>query len=537
MASASVLGRAAFERWSWGEAREELAACDDLDVDDLERLAIACHLVGADDESVDAWERAHLLVVDTDHDRAATFASWLGLTFLLRGEVAHAGGWLARGEQLVEQHDGEASARGLLLVPRFMQALGGDDVERSAGLAAEILAIGRGSGDADVVAFGLLCSGEAALAQGDVAGAMRRFDEVMLAVTPGAVSPITTGITYCAVIEACIKAFDLRRAAEWTDTLAGWCDAQPDLVPFRGQCLVHRCQVLQARGEWRAAVAEAGRARARLSDPFHPALGLACYQEAELCRLRGELDAAERAYRAAGEHGREPAPGLALLRLAQGDVGAARAAIDRMLAERSNPLSRAELLPAAVEIRIAAGDVAAAARAASELDTVAAALGMPLLAAAAARAAGSVALEGGDPPVALRWLRASCEQYQELRMPYEVACTRVELARACALLGDGASASLELELARTAFQSLGVERDLTLRTAAVQRRPRRDDRLTGREQEVLQLVATGMTNRDIAGTLIISEHTVARHLQNIFAKLGVSSRTAAAAYAFEERLA
>jgi ATP/maltotriose-dependent transcriptional regulator MalT len=533
-------GRAAFDRMEWSAARAAFSVCADLEVDDLERLAVASYLLGADDESASAWERAHSAAVDAgDTNRAASFAWWLGITYLLHSEAARAGGWFARAERLLAHVDAPGSAQGLLLVPALLDALGAGDHETARSLAEQMLAIGHRCDDKDVITLGLLSRGEAMIAAGDAVGAMKFLDEAMVSVTTGETSHITSGIVYCAVIDACMSAFDLRRAAEWTDALTEWCATQPDRVPFRGICLVHRAQVLQARGRWTEAMSEAARARVRLAEAAHPAQGLAWYQQAELHRLRGDFDEAERAYRAAGEHGHEAAPGLALLRLAEGDVRAARAAIDRMLAERSDMLGRAMLLAAAVEILLAAEDLPAAHAAATELASTAQHTDVPMLRATAKAAEGSVAIAAGDAPAALRALRDACDLWRDLVLPYEVALTRVEIARACRLLGDDDAAAIEVDLARTTFTDLGAQPDVARADAfeGPEGLARAPDPLTVREREVLRLVASGKTNREIASELVISEHTVARHLQNMFAKLGISSRTAAAAYAFEQGLA
>jgi DNA-binding NarL/FixJ family response regulator len=442
-------------------------------------------------------------------------------------------GWLSRAERIAESARSECPASGYLLVPVFLDTMDRGDTPKATALAQEILGRGRQCGDPDLLALGTLAAGQAAIVGGQIHRGLRLLDEVMVAVAAGEISPIPTGIIYCAVIEACVECFDIRRAGEWTEALDEWCSAEPDLVPYRGQCLVHRSQILQAHGDWALATAEALRAVERLAE--HPALGLARYQLGELHRTRGEFTAAARAYAAAAAVGQDPSPGLALLRLAEGDVDAARASVARMLAEHRSA-NRPAVLAAAVEIHLAAGDIVAARTASEALAEIAAAVDVATLRATADVSAGRVALERGDATTALVALRRAAAAWRTLAMPYEEARARVAVAAACRALGDAAAADLELDAARATFERLGAAHDLG-------RLLRRGDGshphpsvLTDREVEVLNLVATGRTNHEIATVLSISVHTVARHLQNIFGKVGVSSRAAATAYAYEHGL-
>jgi len=340
------------------------------------------------------------------------------------------------------------------------------------------------------------------------------------------------------VLEGCQELFDLRRARQWTAVLTSWCATQPDLVPYRGQCLLHRAELLALHGAWPDAMEETRAAYARFLRPTgHPAAGAAAYQLAELHRLRGETTEAEEAYRLASRWGREPQPGLALLRLAQGQPATAQAAIHRALDEAGDLPGRARLLPAAAEIALAAGDPAAARAAADELAEAARRLDAPVLLATAASAGGAVLLAEGDPRAALVDLRSAWAAWRELEAPYEAARTRVGIGLACRALGDQDSAAMELDAARFAFQELGAAPDLASLETLTGRGPAgQAGGLTPREVQVLRLVATGKTNRAIAAELVLSERTVDRHVSNIFTKLGVSSRAAATAWAYEHRL-
>jgi DNA-binding NarL/FixJ family response regulator len=330
--------------------------------------------------------------------------------------------------------------------------------------------------------------------------------------------------------------FDLRRAREWTGALTRWCDSQPDLVPFRGNCLVHRCEIFQLQGAWIDALDAARRACEWLAGPpTWDALGSAYYQLAEIQRLRGEFAEAEESYRQASLAGRDAEPGMSLLRLAQGRIGLALPGIRRALEETRDPMTRARLLPACVEVMVEAEDVAAARGAADELAGIAAQFDAPYLNALAAHASGAVLLAEGDPRTALTKLRAAQRSWRDLEAPHEAARVRLLIGVACRELGDGANAELEVEAARGVFAELGAAPDLD-RIARLAGSSAPAGPLSRRESEVLTLLAAGKTNRAIAAELVISEKTVARHVSNIFTKLGLSSRAAATAYAYKHGL-
>jgi ATP/maltotriose-dependent transcriptional regulator MalT len=410
------------------------------------------------------------------------------------------------------------------------------DLEAAASVADEAIEVAERFEDADLLALAVHQQGRVLIRSGKYDEGLRLLDEAMVSVSAGRLSPLVAGIVYCGVILACEEAFERRRAREWTAALTRWCADQSGIVAFTGRCLVHRAGIMRLDGAWADALEEARLAgeRAGLS-PFGTAQ--AFYLQGEVLRLQGEHAAAEEAYREASNRGLEPQPGLAQLRLAQGKPRAAAAALRRALDETTEPLRRARLLPAHVEVLLALGDVDGARDACRELEELARGYASDMLEAMVSHARGAVELAGGDARAALPELRQSCRLWQDLEAPYEAARVRVLVGLACRGLGDDDSAVLELDSARVVFRRLGAEPDaarvdaLTVTPAAGE-----THRLSPRELEVLRLLAAGHSNREIASSLVISEHTVARHVQNIFRKLHVSSRTAAGAVAYEHDL-
>ena len=534
-------GLRALRERNWERAHEAFAKADELaplPVDALERMADVAYLVGHDNQHEALLERAHAAHRERGDDvAAARCAFWIALMQLFRGEAGHAAGWLARAQRLLGDRD--CAEQGYLLLPAAERQLKQDRADAAIVAASRATAIGERFGDRDLVAIARHLHGRALLHEERIEEGLTLLDEVMVAVTTGELSPIVTGLLYCSVIDACQRAWALDRAGEWTSALNQWCDAQPGLVAFTSACLVRRSEILQMRGAWPEALREAQRACERvahLAERRPPAAAL--YQQAEVHRLRGHFDEAEEIYGKASAGGWDPQPGLALLRVAQGDTDRAVQAITRALAAAGDPAERSRLLPAHVEIMLAAGDVKRARTSVKELEDMAARFGASALRAMAAQLRGHVQLAEGDATAAVGSLRQAWQAWEELGACWLAARARALTGQACRALGDDDGAVLELRAARETFERLGARPELERldalsgTAAAGAAHP-----LSAREVEVIRLVAAGKTNRAIATELAISDRTVARHLSNIFTKLGLSTRAAAAAWAWQHDLA
>lgn len=530
--------REAYERREWRAAYDALSALDDtgLVAADFDGLGTSALLVGRQNDAIQAWQRAYQAHLDAgDVPGAVRSAFCLAMTLMQSGESAIAGGWTARGQRLLDGLGEDTVEHGyLLMLVMFRHIFSGEFAEALA-LADEVTDYGRRFGDPDLHANGLNAQGRMLIYGGRVREGLALLDEAMVGVALGEVSPFFAGEIYCSLIEACQEISDYGRAAEWTSQLTRWIAAQPELVKFTGQCAVHRGQIMRARGAFREAVKEFEQAvlRYAAAGETMPA-GLACSECGDVLRLLGDHRGAQAAYDRAVGFGHEPQPGLVLLWLDLGRVDAAAAAIRRLLGERGDPVSRSQVLPAAVEVLLAENDLEAAEAIAAELAEIAHSFGCPPLLAMAGVARGAVLLARDEPAAALTELRPAVQIWVALEAPYHLARTRVLIGRGMRELGDEESAVQELTEARRAFAELGATPDERRAADLVGRAA--PGGLTEREVEVLRLVATGKSNPEIAATLTLSEKTVARHLSNIFTKLSVTSRTAAAAYAFENRL-
>ena len=531
--------RKSFERRAWAESYRLFEAADreaSLEPDDLERLATAAYLMGRDAESEAFRARAHQAFLDRgDREGAARSASWLGFGLLYRGALAPASGWFGRAERILDEAQIDCVVRGYLLIPSAIQRIVQGDPAAGHAVFMQAAEIARRFGDRDLASIACHGRGRALIRLGKIADGVALLDEAMAAVIAGDVTPVLAGDVYCSVLEGCQETLDLRRAYEWTASLAQWCAAQPDLVRYRGECLLYRAEVMQLRGRWDEAAQDAQGACELLAS--RPAAGAAFYRVGEIHRLRGEFAKAEAAYTRANERGRKPQPGLSLLRLAQGQIEAAATSIRGVLLDTGARATRARMLAAAVEILLAAGDLENARAAATELAEIAATTGTPFLRAASAHASGAVRLAEGEIAGASTALREAWEIWRDLETPYEEAQTCVLMAAVYERRGDQDGRRLELDAARTLFGRLSAAPCLARIDGQLERAARQPaGSLSEREAQVLRLLAAGKTNRDIAKALFISEKTVARHVSNIFDKLGVSSRAGATAWAYQHDL-
>jgi DNA-binding NarL/FixJ family response regulator len=535
--------RSAFGRKEWKEAAEAFAAAAGEappELDDIECHAVAALLTGANRESYDLLALGYREALRRGAAiRAARFAFWVGHALLFDGAMSESLGWMARARQLLASTDVDCPERGYVLIPEAVMIIDSDS-QRAYELFREASEIGARLGDANLVAMAGHGMGRSLIRLGRMKEGMSVLDTVMVGVISDEVSPMVVGDVYCGVLEACHEVFDIRRAREWTGALTRWCEGQPDLVPHRGPCMVYRAELFQFHGSWSDALEEATRACEWLSGPLSPeGAADAFYRIGELHRLQGSYAEAEEAYRQASRQGRPPEPGLPLLWLARGQVDAASAAIRRALSETTEPPKRAPLLDADVQVCLALGRVDEARASAEALADLAAPFDSPYLRALAARTEGTVLLAEGRATESLAALRRAWSEWQSLEAPYEAAQVRALIGAAYRQLGDGESAAMEFDAARRVFQELHALPDLARLDAIVapQEPARLPGGLTLRELDVLRLVAAGDTNKQIAAALVISEHTVARHIQNMLAKLGCASRAALAAFAVEHELA
>ena len=513
-------------RRDWSAAYDAFAALTDRTNEVVEGQAEAAWWLGRMDESIRLYTEAYRGFKEAGSgEDAARVAVLLSIHTRLVGEASQSAGWVGRAQRGLEQLP-ESAAHGYPLYLGTAGLLGGDLVAAEAS-ALRMQDLGRRHGDPTLVALGVYFEGRVRIRQARVAEGLALLDESMVAALSDELGPLWTGAIYCGLMDACSELRDLRRASEWTEATRRWSDPLPLASLYPGICRVHRAQNLQRRGEWDEAEQEALGACEDMVDIDVFAVADAYYEVGEVRRLRGDLDGAEQAYTQAHSYGRDPQPGIALLRLVQGRVQHAGASISAALAtESGSRLERAPLLAAWVDIALAAGELDPAQVAADELVDIAETFDSPGLCAEGHRCRGEVLLASGRAVESLGALRMAFNAWRELDVPFETARTRLLLARAHTQLGDADGAAREAAAAQACFDKLGVMVPHSRTTAG----------LTAREVEVIRLLASGMSNREIAEALVLSPKTVARHLSNIFTKTGTTSRSGATAYAYDHGL-
>jgi len=515
-------------------ADEAFARADqlgELSADDLVAWQDSTWWLGQADRALELAEVAHQhLLAEGQTTRGAQAAIGLGFLLMLRGDLAAGSGWIQRGRSLVERAPDE-TAHWYVVHLDAENALHGGDLDRALDLAARVRDAAQRTSDTTLLSLALMTAGTALLRKGAVAEGMALVDEAMLPVRAGRIPPDMAGNLYCQMIAVCWELFDLRRAREWTAATERWCEQFDSAVMFSGICRMHRVQLRQVSGEWDGAAADARIVCTELVGMNTEVVAEGHYLLAELLRLRGDTVGAASAYRRAHELGRDPQPGLALLTAQTDAVGAGLVSlVTALTTHQGAEYARAPLLHAVVDLAVDLPDLDAAEGASEQLTAMAHRWQSDGLHALAADARGAVLLAAGSPGEAVVSLREAVRRWQELEAPHACARSRTRLGQAYSALGDHGAATRELDVAERTLTALDAVADLR-RLARLRRGAGLPGGLTVREAEILRRVSRGGTNKQVADALVISEKTVARHLANIYSKLGVSTRTAAVAWA------
>jgi ATP/maltotriose-dependent transcriptional regulator MalT len=536
---AVTAGRRAAASGDWARAHEELSSVDPaaLEPADLETLADAAWWIFDERGAIQARQRAYAgYSAAGDDARAGAVAARLAIDHFSRGNPSVGGGWLAKAHRHLDGQP-ECFEHGMLWTMEATVRRHGGDLDGSIELAQRAAALARRLHEGGGLAMAIHTEGMAQIAAGQVQQGLTLLDEAMASVLAGELDPFLTGVVYCNVIGACLEIADLRRASEWSEAARDWCDSLSADSPFHSLCRVNRAQVARLAGAWPEAEAEASLAADEMERSDAGEIGSAWSELGEIRRRRGDLEGSAAAFERARAHGVDPQPGRALLALARGKQQEAATALRSARDGSPSVPERVRLLAASVDVAIACGDLVEANACAVELRAATAELATPSLRAMADHADGAVSLAEGDPEAALSPLRRACAAWADLHFPYEHARSRHLLGTAMRASGDEEGGEAELRAAGAAFERLGARLDVAAVDALLRPDGALPAGLTAREGEVLRLVASGKTNRDIAVELVLSEHTVGRHLQNIYAKIGVSSRAAATAFVFEHGLA
>jgi ATP/maltotriose-dependent transcriptional regulator MalT len=521
----------------WRAIHDDLSQRDlsSLSAAELDLLGESLFWLDRPDDSIAVLGKAFTAHVADGHHAGAAMAAWqLFYDHALVGETALANGWLERLRRHAARVEGSVAA-GFVAVAESDHAAAAGAFEDAVAHAGRAVELGHASGDADLTAMALQAKGRALVACGRLDEGISALDEAIVAVVNGELAPLFTGWVYCNALATCHDLADLGRAVQWSEAAMRWCDDLRDGRLYPGICRLHVVEVASLRGAWEAAAALAQQACDELTSHDPRYAGEAHYLIGELHRMTGDLDLAEEAFTRAHLLGRVPQPGLARVRMAQGRFDAAVNGLGLALDPvPSAPLRRTELLAALAEAHLAVDDIDAAAAAAVEMTDVARGVTSDYLEAVALTTDARVLLARGEAAAACRRAGEATGRFQALGLPYDWARAREVRGVAAQLIDERDTAELELAAAHETFRSLGAEPDV--RRVAALLGNSAPSPLSSREIEVLRLVARGGTNKEIAAELFVSEHTVARHLSNIYTKLGIGSRSAATAFAYEHSL-